>query len=116
MKTITQILNGKTIPKNETDLINIFYVGLRYYDDDNEYDDVYEGYVKIDVFGGIMNDNINIGCNYRGEELGNYLENIQDQPIWKVKNGIYIDIDNLTNTQSPKKKRGKIYTSSLYKY
>ena len=107
MKTITQIINSKTIPKNETELINIFYVGLRYYDDDNEYDDVYECYVKIDVVGGIMNDNINIGCNYRGEELGNHLENIQNQPIWKVKNGIYIDIDNLTKTQSPKKKGGK---------
>ena len=115
MKTITQIINGKTIPKNETDLINIFYVGLRYYDDDNEYDDVYEVYVKIDVFGGIMNDNINIGCNYHGEELGNHLENIQNQPIWKVKNGIYIDIDNLTKTQSPKKKGGK-YTHCHRRY
>ena len=115
MKTITQIINGKTIPKNETDLINIFYVGLRYYDDDNEYDDMYEVYVKIDVFGGIMNDNINIGCNYHGEELGNHLENIQNQPIWKVKNGIYIDIDNLTKTQSPKKKGGK-YTHCHRRY
>ena len=114
MKTITQIINGKTIPKNETDLINIFYVGLRYYDDDNEYDDVYECYVKIDVFGGVLTDNINIGCKYNGEALGNYLENTINQPIWKVKTGIFIDIDNITKIQSQqqpnKKKGGKKYT------
>lgn len=107
---ITQIFNGKTVPNDETTIINLFYVGLRYYDDDNEYDDIYEAYVKIDVFGGILNDGIDFGCKPRGEELGNYLENTTKQPIWKVKTGIYMDIDNLTKIPLPKKNGGGKYT------
>jgi len=106
MNIITQIFNGKTVPNDETN-INIFYVGLRYYDDDNEYDDVYEAYVKIDVFGGILNDDIHLGCDYRGEELGNYLENTTKQPFWKVKTGIYMDIDNLTKIPLTTRNGGK---------
>jgi hypothetical protein len=108
MKTITQIIDGKIIPKSVPTLFDIFYVGLRYIDDDDEYNEVYEVYVKLDVFGGILNDNIDIGCNYRGEELGNYLENKQ-KITWKVKDGIFIDIDDIIKKtpQQNKKKGGR---------
>ena len=93
MRIISQILDGKITPKDVPSIDNL-YVGLRYYDDDDEYDDVYEVYVKIDVFSGIMNDNINIGCHYRGEELGNYF-NKNNNNSWQVKDSIFIDIDEL---------------------
>ena len=120
MKIITTILEGKILPKDAPQMIKLFYVGLRYYDDDDEYDAVYEVYVKLDVFGGILNDSIDIGCKYRGEDLGSYFDK-EKKMKWEVKNGIYIDIDNITKPpqpqppiqspipqpQPPKKKGGK---------
>ena len=112
MKIISQILDGKIMPK-DVPYTNNFYVGMRYYDDDDDYDDVYEAYVKIDVFGGILNDNINIGCDYRGEVLGDIFDK-KNNSSWKAQDGIYIDIDELIkkNIQPPiqNKTNGGKYT------